>query len=452
VRKSVTVRRLISALIVLFAWTASAGAQTRPTGYASVFFDYVPNREETVELRPRLFVEEKLTPSDHIRLTLSGFAEGLVSRRLRLEANGATSRRRVTDAIVRVQDANLTLTWSRADIVVGLTRVIWGKLDEIQPTDVVNPLDVSRFFFEGRSEARLPVPLVRARTFVGGETAIEGVLVPAFRRGRFDQLDEPTSPFNPAAPINGLVVCQALGCPTLPPEIVDRQPGTAAGNLQGGVRLTSTLHRMDWGVVVYRGIEPFGLYELPALPAPAAVAGAASSPRSLTVDLTYPRFTMIGGDLETTHGKWGVRAEIAAFVDDHFQSEDLRSVSGHSFDGGAGVDRRAGSYTFSGTVLFHSESYDAPLLRETRLETSRQDLSFIVSADCTFARDKYRLRSFAVVNVPDEEAFLRAIAIAELRDNFAFEASAGWFAGQGPSLVGRFADSDFVYLRLKYYF
>jgi hypothetical protein len=42
--------------------------------------------------------------------------------------------------------------------------------------------------------------------------------------------------------------------------------------------------------------------------------------------------------------------------------------------------------------------------------------------------------------------------MATLQDNLALEASIGWFTGDGRDLVGRFADSDFAYLRLKYYF
>ena len=50
-----------------------------------------------------------------------------------------------------------------------------------------------------RSEARLPVGLVRVRAFLPKASTIEGVVVPVFRAGRFDQLDEPSSPFNLAA-------------------------------------------------------------------------------------------------------------------------------------------------------------------------------------------------------------------------------------------------------------
>ena len=57
------------------------------------------------------------------------------------------------------------------------------------------------------------------------------------------------------------------------------------------------------------------------------------------------------------------------------------------------------------------------------------------------------------VYTPDESnAFLRAIGIANLRDNLALEGSIGWFAGTGQNLIGTFANSDFVYARLRYYF
>ena len=42
--------------------------------------------------------------------------------------------------------------------------------------------------------------------------------------------------------------------------------------------------------------------------------------------------------------------------------------------------------------------------------------------------------------------------MASLRDNLGLEASVGWFFGDGRDLVGRFGDSDFVYVRLKYHF
>jgi hypothetical protein len=111
------------------------------------------------------------------------------------------------------------------------------------------------------------------------------------------------------------------------------------------------------------------------------------------------------------------------------------------------VDRKAGDYRISGQVLVHTEAYDPAFDL-----AGRTDVSLIVSADRTFSREKYRGRLFGVYNPKNDSGFVRGIAGATLRDNLALEGSLGWFAGSGLDTIGRFADSDFIYLRLKYFF
>lgn len=413
--------RVVVATLALLLCAAVAEARQWPSGHISAFADYFPSRDGTTELRVRLFAEEKLEPNPRIRVTLSGFVEGLLSRRVIGPEPDRTGR--VTDAVARVHDAYVELTWRKLDLLLGNARVVWGRLDELQPTDVINPLDVSRFFFEGRSEARLPVVLVRARVALSEAAAIEGVYVPFFRRGRFDQLDEPTSPFNIAG-------------------ASDRQtPPLTVENAQGGLRFSATTGRVDWSVSAYRGLEPFGV--LVASP----VDGTA-----IRISETYPRFTMFGGDFETVSGLWGFRGEAALFTEDSFQSSSLQRIGGRSIDAGVGLDRRAGDYTISATILVHSESYDAPLVSDGAVSDGRTDVSLIASTDRTFVRERYRLRGFAVYNASESSGFLRGIGMVSLKDNLALEGSAGWFMGSGRDVIGRFSSDDFGYVRLKYYF
>lgn len=408
--KAARVLVCVSALVV--GTGGEAAAQSRPTGYVSAFGGWFPNANDATELRARVFAEQKVEPSKRVRINLSGFAEGLARR------DGS----RVKDGIVRVQDASIELSAPRVDLLAGYTRVAWGRLDELQPTDVINPLDVSRFFFEGRSEARMPVALVRGRVFVTDDITIEAILVPVFRRGRFDQVAESTSPFNLARGQSATVT---------------REPATSLYNVQGGGRFSATTGRVDWSVSAFRGFEPFGVYEL-LTRLPPAIA-----------ELSFPRFTMVGGDFETVRGEWGVRGEVAAFVEDSFQ--DLsRPVDGTSFDAGVGVDRKAGDYRISGTILVHREKYDRPLV--TTGESSRTDVSLIGSADRSFAREQHTVRLFAVYGASEASSFVRGIWTAKVRDDVAIETSIGWFFGGGRDLIGRFSDSDFAYARLKYYF
>lgn len=389
----------MAAAFALVLVASHVSAQTRPTGYVSTVVDFFPDRGDVTELRARAFAEQKASPADGVRLTLSGVVEGLVAHR----GEG------VRDAVASLHDATVELTLGRVDLLTGFTRVAWGRLDELQPTDVVNPIDASRFFFEGRSEARLPVPLARGRLFFTDDVVLEAIYVPAFRRGRFDWLDEETSPFNLAANL-----------PDVP--IDDREPPVTFRNSQGGARFSATAGRVDWSLSAYRGIEPFGFYTV--------------WPGGLL--RTYPRFTMIGADFETARGEWGVRGEVAAFVRDSFQGES--SVErGRSYDAGVGFDRRAGGYRIAGTAIVHHEP-------------SRTGLSLIVAADRTFARETQSLRVFGVYGATEGSGFLRGILTSKLRDQVALETSVGWFAGAGRDLTGRFEENDFVYARLKVYF
>ena len=97
-------------------------------------------------------------------------------------------------------------------------------------------------------------------------------------------------------------------------------------------------------------------------------------------------------------------------------------------------------------------SLQLPAAGTTPIDTTRSDLSLVLSADRRFARERYALRVFGVATPSEGYGFARAIASAELRDNLALEGSVGWFIGEGRDLVGRFSDSDFGYVRLKYYF
>ena len=378
-----------------------------------------------------------MTPS--LRLTASGFVEGLLASRpdRPVVATGEVRNTTTTDAVIRVHDAFAELTADASTSAPASPEWIWGRLDEVQPTDVVNPLDVSRFF-EGRGEARLPVALIRASVFLSDAASVEAVYAGFFRRGRYDLLDEPTSPFTPRSPGEGLAVCLAIGCPTLLPEVVDDKPSAGAPSAQGGARVSATTGRVDWSVSAYRGLEPFAIHRVAE-----SVPGA-----PVRIEGKHPRFTMIGGDVERCD-EWGIRGEVAAFVDDNFQSPALTIAEGSSVEAGAGVDRKAGSYRFSGTVLFHRERRSGP-------PRSWRSRGAPTCHSCTHHGAQVCPRALRAARFRRGEHNGRLRLRARDRPRAPRQPGTGgilgWFAGEGRDLVGRFADSDFAYLRIKYYF
>ena len=163
-----------------------------------------------------------------------------------------------------------------------------------------------------------------------------------------------------------------------------------------------------------------------------------------------PRFTMIGGDFETVRGAWGVRGEVAAFVDDELQStRAARGVPAVRSTAGIGVDRRAGDYRMAANVLWSWRGVDRldpvrPGVRRTTTKLERTDCHLVVAADRSFARETRTLRVFAVYDPADATTFARVIGAVSVRDNVWLEGSAGCSPASSLDVIGRLTRRDFA--------
>lgn len=387
---------------------------------AALVADVLPRRD-VVELRPR------------VGLVLTGaFAEGISAHvDARLDALVADRGTRVTTWRPEIRDAWVETRRGRGDVRVGYGRIAWGRLDEIAPTDVVNPIDAARFLFEGRAEARLPVSFARARITVSERLRFECVVVPVFRRGLFDRLDDGSSPFNlvndGASTIVGLAGRER------------REPDVSWSNLSGGARTDMTVGRVDVGVSAFRGFDGLG---------PAAieiVGGPLSLPAPILVE-HHPRFTMVGADFETVSGVWAWRGEAAVFVERMLASSSgIGLVRGKAVDAGVGFDRRVGEVRVFASGIFHREWSDQDPA------VVRTDVSAVTSVERSFARERFFGRAFAVVNPGDRAAFVRGVLAWKPDDKVSIEWSGGTFVGTSDDTIGRFRTRDFVLASLRFW-
>lgn len=419
---------------LLCAVTAPAAlAQPAATagGHVALAADLLPSApprtaggtEGASELRARIFLEARRRVGDRVTLRASGWIEGLAARRSGAARTGAT---------VQPREVTATVDTAAVSLTAGIGQVVWGRLDEFQPTDVVNPIDVTRFFLEGRAEARRAVGMVRARAFLPRGATLDAVYVPVFRAASFDMLDEPSSPF---ALVPREACTEPLGC--LPVAVTDRRPPTRWANAQGGARLSATSGRVDWAVMAWRGFETVPLYVAPGLD---------PGRRAVTVEAVHPPTTVVGADVETVRGAWGLRAEAAWHVDDTAQATDrFAAVPGRSLDAGVGVDRRAGDFRVSASVI-------ATWRTPTRFggpAIDRRDLQVVSVVERSFSRDTRRVRVFGVYNPVDRSVFVRGLAAWSPRDAWWLEASAGWLDGSSTDSLSRLAARDFVLARVR---
>ncbi len=420
-------------LLALLLWGQAAGqgagqARLDVAGQIAFLANSFPRRD-AAELRPSASFDVTVRPSTTTRLKLDGFIEGLAADR-----SG-----RALEAIARVREAWLEVASGKGEFRVGYGRVIWGRLDEIQPSDVINPLDTSRYLFDGRSAARLPVAFLRGRVFASETFAVDGVIVPAFRRGTFDELDESTSPFN----LINDVVLPAGG---LAGEVRRMEPAFALKNMSGGARVTGTVGRVDVAAAAFRGFDGFGLTAF--VPDPASGGGPPVGPAVFgQLVQQFPRFTMVSADFETVAGEWALRGEAAFFVEKTFQrTNGAGTVEGRAVDAGVGVDRRTGEYRVFASAIVRREWSGADA------GVGRTDVSLVGSIERQFRRDRWLARTFAVVNPADASGFVRGLIVWRPADNFAIEASAAAFVGDGDDTLARFRTRDFLLTRVRWGF
>ena len=369
-------------------------------------------KQDANELRPRVTVSGTAELSSHARVHVEGLAEALVGDRSK---HGG----RVNAFAADAREAWIEAGGSRADLRVGYGRLAWGRLDEVQPSDVINPIDTTRFFLEGRSDARLPVAFARGRLFLSPSVTLEGVAVPWFRRSRFDSLDEPTSPFN-------LVSDAVLPAGTVVTGVVHDTSTRSWSHMQGGGRVSATIGRVDVAASAYRGFTGFGdvAFEPTGLPRPGTLVQGQLVER-------FARFTMVAGDVETVTGAVAWRGEAAWFKD-------------RSLDIGAGLDRKTGEFRLFGSVLMHRDV--------ARLgAAARTNTSVVGSIERKFHRDQWLGRVFGVVNPSDQSGFVRALLAWSVNDRLGIEASAAKFLGTGDDTISKFAGRDFVMTRIRYF-
>ncbi|MEO6025938.1 MAG: hypothetical protein ABIR79_03610 [Candidatus Binatia bacterium] len=216
------------------------------------------------------------------------------------------------DVFLSIDEAYLELyPFLNVEVRIGKQKVSWGQLDDVQPTDHVNPEDLTEFYFRPELERKIGVPGIRVLGYRGSST-IDFVWNPIFTAYRFPARDDRWFP-----PL--LTVADTLETPlgTIPVRTrypdVDEPPHTLASS-DVALRLRQFHEGIDMSLSVFHGWDKSPSFAASGT-ATVTPTGDPSAPVATAADVavrpSLHRITVVGADLAVPFLWFALRAEAA---------------------------------------------------------------------------------------------------------------------------------------------
>ena len=341
------------------------------------------------------------------------------------------------ESYLRYRDPALRLT-------LGPQVILWGRLDELAPTDRMSVVDLSRFMLDDLEDRRRAVPALRLEHFIGGFKT-DLVWIPRFRAA---ELPDSDSIWHPIDRREGRI----LGLPTTPAmsaliEHATLDDGTEETDGQFGLRLSRSLTRLDYAVTVQRARQSTPYYQLNPTVRAALLSGmdpvsATASTESATFQAQYPKSWLFGGDLGFAAGGVTWRFEGAYLSDLPVTTTDLRYVTQEGIDWGVGGEFFPGDGDTRVTlqVLGHQILNPESILDWERTYALTGEVEF------SFDRDRWRagLRFWADLN--QTSLYLNPTVTFVGWDPHEFYLSAHAFSGEDGTAGGFYQDDSLITL------
>ena len=210
-------------------------------------------------------------------------------------------------------DNYVTYRGANYQVSAGTQTVIWGRIDEVPPTDRLSTQDLNRFILDDLHERRRSRSMIRIEHFQD-TGKLDLFYLPIFRESELPDTD---SIWYPIDQERGLL----LGIendPTLSSIIKTANISTTAPSNDGGfgMRYTHTETDFDYGVTLQHGRQtnPYFSYDT----------------SSNTLKAQYPRFWSFGGDIgfEANGATWRIEASYISDIPVTTTSYEYTQVEG----------------------------------------------------------------------------------------------------------------------------
>ena len=332
-------------------------------------------------------------------------------------------RQEKTQSVLR--EGYVSVSKGMTDFRIGKQIIVWGRADQMNPTDNLSPRDNSLFVAEN-DDQRMGTFALKA-TYNFPELALSGIVLPYFQPNR-----------QPIVAGNGVVFAE-----TVP-----------AGN-QYAIKLEDSGHTVDWSLSYFYGFDLNPDFSIESFQA-----------GTLAVSLQHHRIKVLGADCATVVGRFGLRAEAAyTWTEDVDGSDPF--VKHPFFYAVAGADRTFFEYLNINVQYFvrrisnytDPNSIADPLVRGVALQqaVASNQLDYIQQGASMRVNNKWMNETLeaelaVVINFSRHDYFLRPKLSYSLDDHWKGSIAANVFHGDNDTFFGLLEDRTATYVEMRYSF
>lgn len=392
------------------------------------------------------------------------------------------------------------------DLRLGKQKVAWGKLDRIQPNDLINPLNYSDPFLQEEVERKIGVPAVQASYYlpawhgVPSESRLTAVWVPRYFPYRFPlagcDIQGRTSQCNierwfpPAAvPPSTFTLNLPPGSPipavTLPLSFQVQNispPKWRWENNEIGLRYSALVHDADVAFYYFHGFDaqPAFLLTAAALgqPDPSSPLGVKNLSGATVLTPKFQQINALGADGAYAFDRFTVRGEGAFVFDRPFPRDlrflltdnsslipqipgilnDLRMGEGsapvvlppsfvvrNAVEWGLGAD-----YVYEGYLLLLQLNQTDVLDNDIDLLIKNVETRFLANLRKSFLADTLQTQLVAIYGISSDYTLLRPRIAYRITDSITAEVGYLFIAGRAESVIGQYKHNSEGWVRLEY--
>ena len=362
------------------------------------------------------------------------------------EAQGSVRDLRYSDeTTAELREGYVEIARERWELRGGRQLIVWGRADELNPTDVITPKNFLLLLPEGQAGYRSGADALKVDYFLPWSVRATGVWLPVFSPSII-----PISPLPPGV------------------RLADRAPPVRFEDGSAGVKLDRSGGKIDASLAYF-----YGFNLLPEAHIESASLDQATRTLSADVALVHERQHMIGADFATTRGRFGYRGEVAYVLTNNPHGRSVESIVPYLYYV-LGVERSFFT-NFSVIVQFvgrwvpnrvdpaRALANPNPVLGRAEFLAARQTFAinqqldtvqsgWSLRLDKKFWNDTLDLELLGVHYLPRNDFFLRPRITYDVTD--AWKATVGGEIFEGPihSFFGRVKKNTGAFVELKYSF